>query len=149
MKQDEQCCGNCRCWRQDEDEEVVGVGRCCRRAPRPETYTEDMGDDLLPRLVFWRQTAPSDWCAEWQPFPLEQSMIKRRELTDPTSCMSKARDDEMTFVLLGRDGAAPATVRFWVQERIRRGKNRADDPQIIEALECARSMESSSSGSGV
>ena len=34
-------------------------------------------------------------------------MIKKKELSDPNSCMSKARDDEMTFVLLGRDAAAP------------------------------------------
>jgi hypothetical protein len=69
-------------------------------------------------------------------------MIKRRELTDPASCMSRARDDEMTFVLLERDETAPATIRWWVGERIRRGKNRADDPQILDALECARLMES-------
>jgi hypothetical protein len=43
-------------------------------------------------------------------------MRKRDELTDPTSCMSRARDDEQTFVLLGRDTAAPATVRAWIEE---------------------------------
>jgi hypothetical protein len=68
-------------------------------------------------------------------------MIKRKELTDPKSCMSRADDDEMTFVLIGRDAAAPAAIRFWVGERIRIGKNRPDDPQIIEALECAAWME--------
>lgn len=56
-------------------------------------------------------------------------------------CMAKARDDEMTFVLLGRDAASPATIRFWVSERIRLGKNQPDDVQIVEALECARTME--------
>jgi hypothetical protein len=30
-------------------------------------------------------------------------MIKSKELSDPQSCMSRARDDEMTFVLLARD----------------------------------------------
>ena len=68
-------------------------------------------------------------------------MIKREELTNPKSCMSRAKDDEMTFVLLGRDAAAPATIRFWVDERIRLGKNCLMDPQIVEALECAASME--------
>ena len=60
-------------------------------------------------------------------------MRKRLELTDPASCMSRARDDEMTFVLLGRDKAAPAAVRAWIEERIRLGKNTREDPQILEA----------------
>lgn len=68
-------------------------------------------------------------------------MIKHEERDCPQSCWNKAREDEMTFVLLGRDRAAPATIRFWVSERIRLGKNRPDDPQIIEAEACARRME--------
>lgn len=67
-------------------------------------------------------------------------MIKREELTNPESCMSSARDEEMTFVLLARDAAAPATINFWVSERIRLGKNSFTDPQIVEALECANRM---------
>lgn len=67
-------------------------------------------------------------------------MIKRLELTDPNSCMSRARDDEMTFVLLGRDAAAPETIRFWVRKRIEMGKNEPGDPQIVEALACADRM---------
>lgn len=69
-------------------------------------------------------------------------MRKDRELIE--GCMAKAKDDEMTFVLLGRDVAAPATIRFWVNERIRLGKNVAEDPQIVEALECAKIMEGES-----
>lgn len=76
-------------------------------------------------------------------------MIKREELTDPASCMSRALDDEMTFVLLGRDAAAPFAIRCWVMERIRLAKNRASDPQIIEALASARVMESSRGGDGI
>jgi len=60
-------------------------------------------------------------------------MRKRDELTDPNSCMSRARDDEWTFVLLGRDEAATVAVRAWINERLRLGKNTEDDPQIIEA----------------
>jgi hypothetical protein len=60
-------------------------------------------------------------------------MRKRDELTDPNSCMSRARDDEWTFVLLGRDVAAGVAVRAWIEERVRLGKNRRDDPQIVEA----------------
>lgn len=70
-------------------------------------------------------------------------MRKRDELTNPNSCMSKAKDDEMTFVLLGRDVAAPDTIRFWVAERIRLGKNTATDSQILEAIECAEYMDAS------
>ena len=68
-------------------------------------------------------------------------MRKKQELTDPRSCMSKARDDEMTFVLLGRDVAAPVAIMAWVEERLRLGKNAASDPQIQEAMECAAQMK--------
>jgi hypothetical protein len=67
------------------------------------------------------------------------AMRKRDELIN--GCMAKARDDEMTFVLLGRDAAAPVAIRAWICERIRTGKNLPDDPQIIEAKECATIME--------
>lgn len=75
-------------------------------------------------------------------------MRKSQELSDPKSCMSRARDDEMTFVLLGRDAAAPATIRFWANERIRLGKNTSTDPQIVEAFECAAAMESEQQNKG-
>jgi hypothetical protein len=68
-------------------------------------------------------------------------MIKRDELTNPNSCMSKAKDDEMTFVLLGRDMCAAKTIRFWAARRVLCGKNKRNDPQILEALACAREME--------
>lgn len=68
-------------------------------------------------------------------------MLKKDELTDPTSCLSKAHDNERVFVLLARDVTAPATIRFWCQERMRLGKNTIDDSQIQEAFECARLME--------
>jgi hypothetical protein len=60
-------------------------------------------------------------------------MIKREELTNPNSCMSRARDDEMTFVLLGRDIAAPIAIRAWIETRIDLGKNKRTDSQILEA----------------
>lgn len=68
-------------------------------------------------------------------------MRKRDELTDPQSCMNRANDEEMTFVLLARDAAAPAAIRAWVEERIRLGKNQRGDSQIIEAMQCAWIME--------
>lgn len=69
-------------------------------------------------------------------------MRKRDELTDPNSCMSRAKDDEWTFVLLGRDTAATVAVRAWIQERIRLGKNKPDDPQIVEAEGWIQNVES-------
>jgi hypothetical protein len=68
-------------------------------------------------------------------------MRKRDELTEPSACMARARDDEMVFVLLGRDAAAPAAIRAWIRERIRLGRNAPDDWQLIEAERCARTME--------
>jgi len=67
---------------------------------------------------------------------------KRDELSNHKSCINRAREDEMVFVLLGRDLAAPIAIRAWVAERVRIGKNKADDPQIVEALACADTMES-------
>jgi len=69
-------------------------------------------------------------------------MRKQNEVKCETSCFNKAKEDEMLFVLLGRDSAAPATISFWIAERIRQGKNKHSDPQIIEAMECAIVMES-------
>lgn len=68
-------------------------------------------------------------------------MLKHMEKADGHSCWNKARPNEMVFVLLGRDEAAPVTIRAWVAERIRLGKNREDDHQIQEALKCAEFME--------
>ncbi|MEX2717493.1 MAG: hypothetical protein Q6370_014430 [Candidatus Sigynarchaeota archaeon] len=68
-------------------------------------------------------------------------MRKRDEIELPESCFNKAADHEQIFVLLARDPAAPVAIVAWVMERIRLGKNSFDDPQIIEALDCARRME--------
>lgn len=68
-------------------------------------------------------------------------MKKCDELTNPASCMSRAADDEMTFVLLARDVSAPATIRYWATHRVYMGKNTWEDPQIQEAMECANAME--------
>lgn len=68
-------------------------------------------------------------------------MRRKFELADPESCFNRAEDEEMLFVLLARDAAAPVAIRAWVEERIRLGKNQVDDAQIREALGCARIME--------
>jgi hypothetical protein len=66
-------------------------------------------------------------------------MRKRDELT--SGCMAKAKDHEMTFVLLSRDEDAPKTIRYWIACRIESGKNKPGDPKLVEAEQCARIME--------
>lgn len=68
-------------------------------------------------------------------------MRKQDELTNPDSCLNRARSNEMLFVLIGRDRAAPAAIRAWAAERIKIGKNAPNDLQIMEALLCAQAME--------
>jgi hypothetical protein len=68
-------------------------------------------------------------------------MRKRNELSNEHTCMQHAHPNEMTFVLLSRDAAAPFAIRSWVAERIRLGKNAEGDEQITEALACAQTME--------
>ena len=57
------------------------------------------------------------------------------------SCINRALPDEMTFVLLGRDAAAPVAIRAWCDERVRSGKSKKTDPQIVEAELCADTMD--------
>lgn len=68
-------------------------------------------------------------------------MKKTEELSNPNSCLNKAKPDELLFVLLGRDKAAPWAVRHWIMHRIRLGLNQDGDPQIVEAEEWARAVE--------
>ena len=60
-------------------------------------------------------------------------MRKSEELARSDSCLNKAKDDEMLFVLLGRDAAAADTVEFWCDKRIELGLNHWSDEQIMEA----------------
>lgn len=68
-------------------------------------------------------------------------MRKDTERSVEHSCWNKAGENEMVFVLLARDVAAPATIRAWIGERLRLGKNAPGDPQIVEAEQCAAAME--------
>ena len=68
-------------------------------------------------------------------------MTKQEELTNPNSCMNKAHDCEMTFVLLARDPAAAETIRFWINLRVASGRNLRSDPKILEAEKCIQEME--------
>jgi hypothetical protein len=62
------------------------------------------------------------------------SVIKSEELTNPSSCLNKAKDDEPMFVLLGRDPDAADTVRDWIGRRLASGMNTIGDGQLAEAL---------------
>lgn len=68
-------------------------------------------------------------------------MKKRDEISDPNSCLSRARDDEWVFTLLERDITSPDVVRYWVMKRILAKKNKMGDPQIAEALQWADRVE--------
>ena len=67
-------------------------------------------------------------------------MTKAQELANTNSCWNKADDHEMVFILLGRDLAAPAAIRAWIDERIRLGKNKPTDRQIVTAEQCILTM---------
>jgi hypothetical protein len=67
-------------------------------------------------------------------------MRKQEELTNPKSCLNKAKDDEWLFVLLGRDAAAVETVLFWCRKRVELRLNTPDDPQIREAMAWCRTV---------
>jgi hypothetical protein len=68
-------------------------------------------------------------------------MKKQNEIILPDSCLNRADDDEMIFVLLARDPAAPVAIRAWIHSRITLGKNQPLDQQLIEAERCASMME--------
>lgn len=75
-------------------------------------------------------------------------MLKRLEVSEPNSCLNRAREEEPIFVLLGRDPAAPAAIRAWCMERLKAGRNSGGDAQISEALELAEAMEKISAPRG-
>jgi hypothetical protein len=68
-------------------------------------------------------------------------MLKQDEYWSRLSCFNRAAPYEMVFVLIARDEAAPVAIRAWVDERIRIGKNKRSDDQIVEAEACAAEME--------
>jgi hypothetical protein len=68
-------------------------------------------------------------------------MLKSEELSNPNSCLNKAEDDELVFVILGRDPAARMTILSWARERIFLGLNKIGDAKILEALAIGNAME--------
>ncbi len=68
-------------------------------------------------------------------------MRKLEEMKVATSCWNKARGETRMFILLDWDRTTPSVIRFWAQERIRLGLNKAGDDQIVEALKLADEIE--------
>jgi hypothetical protein len=68
-------------------------------------------------------------------------MTRVDEIEKPESCFNKADKYERMFILLARDASAPVAIKAWVVDRLITGKNKIEDSQIVEALECARLMQ--------
>ena len=74
-------------------------------------------------------------------------MLKHKEITDPTSCLSKAEHDEPVFVLRANDELAPEIVDDWAQ-RYKQSKeaeagrrmNDAQESKYREARQLADAM---------
>jgi hypothetical protein len=71
----------------------------------------------------------------------EAIVRKVDEITKQYSCLNKAKSNELVFVLLGRDAAAPTAIRAWVERRIQIGLNEPGDAEVIEALDVADKMD--------
>jgi len=54
-------------------------------------------------------------------------------------CYANADDDEPMFVLLARDRNAPATIRYWIDQRA--SQDGADPVKLQEAWDCAEAMD--------
>ncbi len=67
-------------------------------------------------------------------------MIKSEELSNPNSCLNKAKDDEILFVILDRDLAFAGTILYWIEKRIQLGLNKRDDLKMIETANCVQKV---------
>lgn len=65
-------------------------------------------------------------------------MKKVDEISNPTSCLNKASDDEPLFVLRAHDRLAPATVRDWAHRAKGLGVRQE---KVNDAMEAALQME--------
>lgn len=68
-------------------------------------------------------------------------MRKIDELDNKYSCLNRAYDNELVFVLLARDEKAPTTIRYWCAARVSDGKNKSTDAEIQSAYRIADEME--------
>lgn len=68
-------------------------------------------------------------------------MTKTEVLADPNSCFNRAGPATKMFIGLDWDPAVPSMIRHWALERVKRGLNKTDDPQIKEAFALAEEIE--------
>lgn len=66
--------------------------------------------------------------------------FKRTELSDPNSCLNKAQDDEMIFVLRAKDPCAGIAILAWINARIDQKLNTIDDEKIKSAYRAIDAM---------
>lgn len=60
-------------------------------------------------------------------------MLKLQEITDPQSCLNRAKDDEFVFVLREKDPCMAMTIRNWIEARVLAGLNKRSDEKIKTA----------------
>lgn len=60
-------------------------------------------------------------------------MIKRDELSDPSSCLNTAAEDEPLFVLRANDELAPEIIRVWITRSIIRSMHlrRLEEAELL------------------
>lgn len=64
--------------------------------------------------------------------------LKRDEISDPTSCLNRAADDEPVFVLRAKDPLAAKLVEDWAARAVISGTH--EDARIQGAYRFAQSM---------
>lgn len=73
-------------------------------------------------------------------------MRKKDEVADPNSCLNKAKDDDILFVLKDTDQAMVDTVLYWIKRRIELGLNQQGDAKMTEAAQLANAVRMKQSG---
>jgi hypothetical protein len=66
---------------------------------------------------------------------------KIEEIMNPKSCLNKAAEDELIFVLRANDPAMADTIRSWVTIRVQRKLNKLTDVRIVEAIKLANLVD--------
>lgn len=64
-------------------------------------------------------------------------MEKLKEINFDDSCLSKAKDNEMLFVLRGQDMTSPQVVLEWIKVNF----NHLPEDKLKEAFNCALKMK--------
>lgn len=70
-------------------------------------------------------------------------MLKKDEISDPTSCLNTAHNTDLVFVLKEPDPAMADTIRYWIEKRIEFGINLRTDKKIGQAELIASCVENS------